>query len=166
MNRAIVCDTGPLLHLHEAGAIHLLKSAGDILIPSTVAMEFKQNTSKWKLPNWIHIHRLNTQFSAQSFEWVQKEIIDGGEADAIGPALQMKCDWFLTDDAGARQFAESLGLEVHGSIGLLLSAVAVGHIESREQARRLLTGLVHSSLWISERVIMEAEKAIDELLQE
>lgn len=166
MNRTIVCDTGPLLHLHEAGAIHLLRSAGDILIPPAVAMEFKQNISKWKLPNWVHIRRLNTPFGAQSFEWAQKGTIDSGEAEAIGLALQVKCEWFLTDDAGARQFAESLGLEVHGSVGLLLSAVVAGYIESHEQAHQLLDGLIHSSLWISERVIREAEKAIEELLQE
>jgi hypothetical protein len=80
--------------------------------------------------------------------------------------LQVKCDWFLTDNTQARQFAESLGLEVHGSIGLLLWAVAVGHIESSEQAYQLLDGLIRSSLWISERVIREATKAIDELFQE
>jgi predicted nucleic acid-binding protein len=99
-------------------------------------------------------------------EWIAKGIVDSGEAEAIGLALQVKCDWFLTDDAKARQFAESLGLEAHGSVGLLLWAVAIGHIESRAQAHQLLNGLIHSSLWISERVIREAEKAIEELLPE
>jgi len=33
MTRIIVCDTGPLLHLSEAGAIHLLSSAGEVLMP-------------------------------------------------------------------------------------------------------------------------------------
>jgi hypothetical protein len=55
-------------------------------------------------------------------------LIDAGEADAIGLALQEHADWLLTDDAKARQFAESTGLEVHGSIGLLLWSVAAGHI--------------------------------------
>jgi len=94
-----------------------------------------------------------------------KKIIDRGEADAIDLALQMKCDWFLTDGAGARQFAESLGLEVHGSIGLLLLAVAVGHIKAAPDPSTVYR-IGHSSIWVSERVIREAEKAIDELLQE
>jgi predicted nucleic acid-binding protein len=55
-------------------------------------------------------------------------------------ALQKQSDWLLTDDAKARQLAESLGLEVHGSIGLLLWAVASGHIESRKQAYHMLKG--------------------------
>jgi hypothetical protein len=33
-------------------------------------------------------------------------------------------------------------------------------------ANKLLDGLANSSLWVSERVIQETAKAIDELLQE
>jgi len=36
VTRLIVCDTGPLLHLSEAGMISLLQQAGDILIPPVV----------------------------------------------------------------------------------------------------------------------------------
>jgi len=50
------------------------------------------------------------------------------EAEAIGLALQEQADWLLTDDAKARQFAESLGLEVNGSIAIILWAVAIGLI--------------------------------------
>jgi predicted nucleic acid-binding protein len=166
VSRIIVCDTGPLLHLSEADAIHLLRPAGNILISPAISTEFKRNSSKQKLPSWVKIRQLDQPARDQISEWIKKEIIDSGEAEAIGLALQVKCDWFLTDDAKARQFAESLGLEAHGSVGLLLWAVAMGHIESREQAHRLLNGLIRSSLWISERVIREAEKAIEELLSE
>ena len=37
MSRIVVCDTGPLLHLDEASAIHLLEPAGQILIPPIVS---------------------------------------------------------------------------------------------------------------------------------
>ncbi len=166
MSRILVCDTGPLLHLSEAGAIHLLKAAGDALIPPAIATEFKRNASKRKLPAWVKVSRLEPSTRSRISEWLEEEIVDAGEAEAIGLALQVKCDWFLTDDAQARQFAESLGLEIHGSIGLLLWAMATGHVTSREQAHQLFNGLVHSSLWISERVIEEARRAIEELLPE
>jgi predicted nucleic acid-binding protein len=80
--------------------------------------------------------------------------------------LQQRSDWLLTDDAQARQFAERLGLEVHGSIGLLLWAVASGFVENREQAHRMLNGLKRSTLWISERVAAAATSAINELTAE
>jgi predicted nucleic acid-binding protein len=67
----------------------------------------------------------------------------------------------LTDDAKARQFAESLELEVHGSIGLLLWSMAEGHVKDSKHALNLLEGLANSSLWISERVLYEARRAID-----
>jgi len=79
---------------------------------------------------------------------------------------QKQSDWLLTDDAKARQFAEGLGLEAHGSIGVLVWATASGHVENREQAYHLLNGLKRSSLWISERVLDEAAKAIDRLTSE
>jgi len=166
VNRVIVCDTGPRLHLNEANALHLLKPAGKILIPPSVVLELKHNAPHWKLPNWMNVKRLNPGANRQAINWVHSGTIDSGEAKSIGLALQMKSDWFLTDDTEARQFAETLGMEVHGSVGVLLSAVSVGYVENRRMANKLLDGLANSSLWISERVIQEAAKAIDELLQE
>jgi predicted nucleic acid-binding protein len=55
VSRIVVCDTGPLIHLSEAQAIHLLKAAGDILIPPGVATEFKitlLTLEKPKLLDW------------------------------------------------------------------------------------------------------------------
>ena len=51
MRRIVVCDTGPLLHLGEANIINLLHLAGEIIIPSVVAEEFKRNASDIKLPD-------------------------------------------------------------------------------------------------------------------
>jgi predicted nucleic acid-binding protein len=161
--RAVVCDTGPLIHLTEANAIHLLELAGEILIPPTVASEFKRNLPKEKMPDWIQTHPLAERSRSRAAGWVRGNVVDLGEAEAIALALEQHTDWLLTDDAQARQLAESLGLEVHGSIGLLLWAVASGLLESREQAHRLLNNLRRSSLWISERVAASASKAIDDL---
>jgi predicted nucleic acid-binding protein len=166
VNQITVCDTGPLIHLSEAQAIDLLKLAGGIFIPPTVATEFKRNLASGRLPAWIKVRRLTAPFRAQVLDWVKKKYVDLGEAEAIGLTLQLPGDWFLTDDAEARQFAESLEIEVHGSIGVLLLAVATGHIEDRVQAHQILENLKRSSLWISERVITEAAKAIDELTPE
>jgi predicted nucleic acid-binding protein len=92
--------------------------------------------------------------------------IDVGEAAAIALTLQEQAEWLLSDDAKARQFAESLGLEVHGSIGLLLWGVAERHIGSRDDALSLLNALTDSSLWISDRVLRQARKAIDTFFSE
>ncbi|NTW38137.1 MAG: DNA-binding protein, partial [Syntrophobacteraceae bacterium] len=37
--RIVVCDTGPILHLHEAGALELLAKAGEVFVPPAVDRE-------------------------------------------------------------------------------------------------------------------------------
>ena len=163
MSLIVVCDTGPLLHLDEASAIHLLEHAGQILIPPVVSKEL---ASRMDLPSWINIEELNRSAQAKAKEWNHREELDSGEAEAIALAMQVKSNWFLTDDALARDFSEALGLETHGSIGVLLWAVAEGYLEERNDAHELLNNLVNSSLWISDRVVNEASRTIDELLSE
>jgi len=79
--------------------------------------------------------------------------IDEGESAAIALTMQMQAEWLLTDDTAARQFGESLGLEIHGSVGLLLWAVAVNQVGSENEALNFLDALAGSSLWISDRVV-------------
>jgi predicted nucleic acid-binding protein len=165
MTRTIVCDTGPLLHLSEAGAIHLLSQAGNVLIPPLVAVEFRSNTPGWIPPLWIKQVFLGKTARQKAEQWVKSGQIDMGEAEAIGLALQEQADWFLTDDAKARQYAESLGLEAHGSIAILLWSVANGKIHEKATANQLMNGLANSSLWISERVLQMARAAIDDLFK-
>ena len=156
----IVCDTGPLLHLSEAGMIYLLHQAGDILIPPAVNLELGRQIAGWNSLDWLTIHPLENKHAENARSWVRTGQLDPGEAEAIGLALQTKADWLLTDDAQARRFAESLDLETHGSVGLLLWAIAAGQLD-HEQAHAALEALASSSLWISERVLREARKAID-----
>lgn len=85
--------------------------------------------------------------------------LHGGEAEALALALELKPDWFLTDDAAARLLAESLNVEVHGSIGVLLWAAA-GRLVKKTEAERLLTGLENSSLWMSPKVRAESRSAL------
>jgi predicted nucleic acid-binding protein len=165
MTRIIVCDTGPLLHLSEAGASHLLSLAGEILIPPLVAIEFEANAHGWSPPQWARKVALEKSTQKKAEKWAKAKQIDAGEAEAIGLALQEQADWLLTDDAKARQFAESLGLEVHGSIAIILWAVAIGLIREKTLAIQLLDNLANSSLWISNRILQEAHKAIDILFE-
>ena len=65
--------------------------------------------------------------------------------------------------AAARLFATELG-EVHYSLGVVLWAAALGHID-RAQGEQALTRLAASSLWISGRVLDEARSALDEIFR-
>lgn len=41
--KVVVTDTGPLLHLHQAGADHLLSHLGDIQLTPTVWRELSES---------------------------------------------------------------------------------------------------------------------------
>jgi predicted nucleic acid-binding protein len=86
-----------------------------------------------------------------------------GEAEAILLARSARANWLLTDDAGARIVAATLGLEVHGSLGVVLWAAAGKQIQ-RLEALAALDGLAKSSLWISSDVLRDARRALDQLL--
>jgi predicted nucleic acid-binding protein len=161
MRRIVVCDTGPLLHLGEAKIINLLHLAGEIIIPSVVADEFRRNASDIKLPDWVTVKELEEPYQKKALDW--RKQVDEGEAAALALSMQIQAEWLLTDDAIARQFGESLGLEIHGSIGLLLWSVVVGHFKSESEALISLNALVGSSLWISDRVVDQAREAIHAL---
>jgi uncharacterized protein len=107
VTRLVVCDTGPLLNLSEAGALHLLQYTGRVLIPDLVAEEFEQNAQGWKPLQWITIKEMDKDAGKQADNWSATGIVDAGEAHAIALAVQLNADWLLTDDAKARQFAET-----------------------------------------------------------
>ena len=162
--RRIVSNTGPVLHLHEAELLALLKHAGEIHIPRAVDLEMAQHELEWRVrrPDWITVTTVTTPYDGQAARWRQAGLLDAGEAEAVALARQLNADWFLTDDAAARVLAASLGLEVHGALGLVLWAATMRHL-SRSDAESALDRLAHSSLWISARVLAEARAALDRL---
>jgi predicted nucleic acid-binding protein len=105
---------------------------------------------------------VRTSDATQAARWERVGLLDTGEAEAIALARELNAEWFLTDDGAARVFATALGLEVHGSLGVVLWAAAVGHL-NRKEAESALHRLAQSSLWISTRVLAEAHTALDRL---
>jgi len=159
--RRIVSNAGPLIHLYEADALRLLRLTGEISIPPQVASETTYYL-RGQVPEWISIVPLSERYAAESLAWQQANLLDAGEADALALARQLHADWFLTDDERARLLGKQLGLEVHGSLGVVLWTAAVRLIERRE-AEEVLERLAHSSLWISATILNEARLALDEL---
>jgi len=163
--RRIVSNTGPLLHLSEARGLDLLNLAGEVHIPSGVETEAAYYVSAWSTPAWMAVDTLTESHVADAIAWQQAGLLHRGEAEAIALARQLDADWLLTDDAAARLVAQKLGLEVHGSLGIVLWAAAVGHL-NRAKAVAALDQLARSSLWMSARVMAEAKSALDRMFQE
>ena len=160
--RRIVSDTGPLFHLTEARALQLLELTGEVHIPRQVAVEMAYLVSDWRTPAWITVELLREPHSSEAVAWQHAGLLDAGEAEATALARQVGADWLLTDDAAVRLFASELGIEVHGSLGILLWAAAAGHLD-RIEVEAALSRLAASSLWVSGRVLEEARSALQRM---
>jgi len=79
--------------------------------------------------------------------------------------IPLLCGAVLTDDAAARIFAKSIGMEVHGSLGMVLWAAAVGHMQYPE-AQDALDRLSKTSLWISRDILHESKITLEKLFRE
>lgn len=162
--RVIVCDTGPVLHLSEAGALGLLEKSGEVLIPPIVDGEIARLVQDWtsRRPGWLRVESPQHPLAEQLEQWALQIDLGAGELEAIVLAKSRAADWLLTDDAGARVVATLLGMEVHGSLGVVLWAAAQAHI-SLHEAAAILDRLAVSSLWISPAILAEARRALDAL---
>lgn len=160
----IVSDTGPLLHLWEADLLALLAAAGVTSIPPAVHTELLKAVPSWQAASWLTLHPLPLELIEEASLWQLSGLLDPGEAEAIALAKHLKPDWLLTDDAAGRLVAKSQGIEVHGSLGVVLWAAATRRLE-RIEAEDALDRLERSSLWISARVLGEARSALELLFE-
>lgn len=163
MMKTVVCDAGPIVHLREADLLSALQCCGKIYVPQLVFLEVSAVTDMgdaW--PPWIYIERLKDSEMKQADVWVHLGDLHGGESEAFMLAKKIHADWFLTDDVAARLFASSFGLETHGSLGVVLWNAAHAYLNQAE-ALRALKKLSHSSLWISDKILHEAEQAVMEM---
>ena len=161
--RTVVCDAGPVIHLQEAGLLHLLYACGTLSVPVLVQEEICANSSmEFIWPHWINVIRLDAKAIQHANFLSRSSDLHGGESEAFVLCETLKADWLLTDDAAARLFAATLGMEVHGSLGVVLWNVAHHHLD-QEQGLSALTALSKTSLWLSTRTLSDARAAIIEI---
>ena len=158
--RIIVCDAGPIIHLHEAGILSLLEHMGEILLPHSVSTEVLSVTDlggRW--PEWLRVVQLSSSELKEAEMWQKAGDLNLAEAEAFVLARTQKADWLPTDDSAARLFASLLGIEVHGSLGVVLWSVGNGFL-SRKGAEQALSKLERSSQWLSGKIYQKARKAV------
>ena len=163
-----VSNSGPLIHLTMIGRLDLLKALfGSVIIPRTVKMEVVDRGKEegkadaflieGEIENgWIVVE--DPDDSAEDI--ADSAGIDAGEAEAIMLARSRHCP-VLIDDLAARRFAVGLGLEVTGSIGVVVRAVKVGLI-SRDEGLDALDKLA-LVMWLSVGVYEDVRKVVEEL---
>lgn len=119
MLSAVISDASYLTILSEIGSLHLLFEAyGPVVTTTTVAQEFGMD-----LPDWVSIQAPTAIPNFPSS-------IDPGEASAIALALETPNCVLIVDEKTARNYAIRLGLEIIGTLGVVVKAKLNGAIPS------------------------------------
>jgi predicted nucleic acid-binding protein len=154
-----VADTGPLLHLAEAGAPHLFSMLGEVAVPPAVVSELTAMRPAVHPPPAVRVVLLDAAAAKQGEDWRRAGLVHRGEAQALALARQWKADVFLTDDAAARMLAVSLGQQARGSLGIVLWLAARRQITPSDASRHL-DELSRTSLWLAPEILGEAHAAL------
>jgi predicted nucleic acid-binding protein len=119
----LVCDAGPLIHLDELGCVGLLDDVGEILVPVAVWREVEQHRLG-ALRAGIPLRQIGAGAIPPDINVLAHALnLHAGEREALCVARQYQSKLLLTDDTAARLAAGSLGISVHGTIGILFRAI-------------------------------------------
>lgn len=142
-----VADTGPLIHLDEIGAVDVLSAVDGLLIPQTVYEELKAGTVPPALSNLEY-----ELVEADPTELTVNLNLDPGETAALAVASDRSAV-LLTDDLEARDAANDLSIEVHGSIGVIVLAYHRDQLAKSKAAELMRALQTETSLFITDSVV-------------
>jgi predicted nucleic acid-binding protein len=157
----VVSNTSVLIGLSTIGQLDLLPTrfAEGLLIPEAVWREVVQEgggrtgAREVATADWIRVQRVQTR----SLVLLLRADLDEGEAEAIALAQEVAADIVLLDERDARRAAMRLGLQVVGTVGLLIEAKRLGRLVNlREQLDALqMQGKFRLSRQLYERALRE-----------
>ncbi len=122
----MIADTGPLIILYKTHLLSLLKALyGQVLIPEAVKKELltkREGVHLLQANPWISVRVVEGELTK-----VLRVFLDEGEAEAISLAKTLD-DILLIDERKGRKIAGELGVEIRGTLGLLVEAKRRGFI--------------------------------------
>jgi hypothetical protein len=146
-----ISNTSPLLYLYRIGAVNLLpKMFEEVWTAEAVINELSAGRSKgYDVPNpadysWLNIVNPKSMPS----EWLALDL-GAGELGAMALALENPTRIILLDDLLARRTAQAAGLQVWGTLKVLLEVKSQGLIDKVEP---YVTKLGESGMWISAKI--------------
>ena len=137
--RKVVANTTPLIALAEIDQLELLhKLYGVILIPEAVMEEIEREPARSLVMNadWIK----QSPITHPEQKTLYKARLHAGEVEVIILALEEKADLVIMDDNTAKKTAKFLGLNVTGTLGILVKAKQEGIIKEVAPLLKSLTG--------------------------
>jgi predicted nucleic acid-binding protein len=152
-----VINTSPAIHLHAIlprGLDSLAKLIGEVIVPWEVGQELAAGHTKDATWQGIHaLHGIQHRSHGIPVHPLLAAQIDMGEAAVIQTALDEAHDAVILDDLKARRIAQTLGLQVTGTLGILLQAKQSGLLPSLSAA---ITTLEKRGMWIAPALVAKA----------
>ena len=159
----VICDAGPIIHLDELDCLDLLRDFPEVIVPVAVRREVQRHRPE-------ALDRPQTAWraaapgeppSAELRALVRLLALHVGETAAIQIAMGHPGAMLLTDDTAARLAARSLGIRVHGTLGLLVRAIRRGQ-RSRREIAGILADVPHrSSLHVRPGLLMSVIREVE-----
>lgn len=142
MNRIIITDTSCLIALSNINELQILPDLfHEIIITPEVSAEFGE-----KLPDWIKVTEAKNREKQADLE----KILDSGEASSIALALESENSILLIDEIKGRRIAQSLNIEIIGTIGVIVLAEKKGIVKD---IMSLIEKLISKGFRLSDKLI-------------
>ena len=158
----VVADASPLIFLSRLGLLHLLSDLyGIVLVPraahsEVTADEEASGALAVRDADWIQVADPTEN---QPLQQAAQEELDAGEAAAIRLALERDADLLLIDERQGRRVARRLGLEIKGTLGILVASRREGLLE---ELRPILEKLIEVGAWVTEDLVRATLEAVGE----
>ena len=160
--RKVVVNSSPLIALSGIKSLELLREIyGKILIPQAVYREISAKPgsvcqkSVDAALSWIEICAVENRLAKLFF----KSKLHEGEVEAMILTQEKAADLLIIDDALAKKHAEYLGMNVTGTLGVLVKAKKQGIIP---ELNPLLEKLIGNHIYISDNLIKKCLLAVGE----
>ena len=141
MNIVVISDTSCLIALEKIKQLDLLRKLfQQVVTTQTVQEEFGK-----ELPEWIRIDEIQNTDKILELE----SVLDKGEASAIALAIETENSQLIIDEKKGRKVAQSLNIEIMGTLQLIQMAKQQGIIES---ARPLIEDLQQAGFRFSPKI--------------
>ncbi|WP_407934079.1 nucleic acid-binding protein [Halocatena halophila] len=140
----------------EIDALHLLSVVDELIVPKTVYEELKVGT----VPSAL-THIEYDIVESEEDEEIPIDL-DPGETAALAVAAERSAV-LLSDDLAARDAGESLGVEVHGSMGVIVLSYAHGEVKKSVATEQMKALQTETSLFITEAIVERGITLLDEV---
>ena len=161
----IVSDTTPLISLMKIGQLELVnKLFGEIQIPEAVFNELVLNpkfiSESKQIKESGFIHKVSVT-DTKAVELLRRSTgLDAGESEAIILSDLIGADLLLMDEVKGRQVAKQMGIQLMGTVGLLLIANQEGYL-SKEEILSCIDILKNSGRHISNKLYDQLVRKLD-----